>query len=393
MGNMYPPHHLGGYELTWRSSVAHLQALGHEVEVLTTDYRASDPVAAAGAPEPTTIHRELRWYWRDHDFPRISLRERIALERHNARVLTRRLAAARPHVVAWWALGGMSLSLVERVRRAGIPAVGIVGDLWMLYGPQVDAWTRAVARVGSLGGRAAAAAGLPAGAKLAPAARWLFVSDYVRRQAVERVGALPGATVRHPGIDPQTFPTAEPQPWRGRLLYAGRIDERKGVRTAIEALAELAPEVSLRVVGDGDPDHRRMLAALAEDLGLGPRVALEPGVGQRELAGIYAAADVLVFPVLWSEPWGLVPLEAMATGTLVLATGTGGSGEYLRDRENCLLFEPGDVKGLARSAGALAGDPALRARLREGGLATAARLTEHAYNAAIERALLDAACA
>ncbi len=51
-----------------------------------------------------------------------------------------------------------------------------------------------------------------------------------------------------------------------------------------------------------------------------------------------AAADALLFPVQWEEPWGLVPLEAMASGTPVVATGTGGSGEYLRDGDNCLVY-------------------------------------------------------
>jgi glycosyltransferase involved in cell wall biosynthesis len=89
----------------------------------------------------------------------------------------------------------------------------------------------------------------------------------------------------------------------------------------------------------------------------------------------YGDADVCVFPSEWAEPFGIVPLEAMASGTPVVATGTGGSGEYLVDGDNCVLFQPGDVGGLAEGVRALAGDPALRARLIAGGLATAARLT------------------
>ena len=57
----------------------------------------------------------------------------------------------------------------------------------------------------------------------------------------------------------------------------------------------------------------------------------------------------VLFPVRWEEPWGLVPLEAMAVGTPVVASGRGGSAEYLRDGENCLLF---DVE--RRAAGRLA---------------------------------------
>src|SRR5215218_2709703 len=123
VGNMYPPHALGGYELTWRSSVADLRARGHDVRVLTTDYR--DPAVAAEAEGDADVHRELRWYWRDHAFPRLGLRERIRLERHNARVFDRHVEGHRPEVVAWWAMGGMSLSLIERARLAGLPAAAI----------------------------------------------------------------------------------------------------------------------------------------------------------------------------------------------------------------------------------------------------------------------------
>ncbi len=93
---------------------------------------------------------------------------------------------------------------------------------------------------------------------------------------------------------------------------------------------------------------------------------------REELPAAYAEADALLFPVRWEEPWGLVPLEAMAVGTPVVATGTGGSGEYLRDGENALVIgrdaEPSDLSGALRR---LAGDADLRRRLREGGIATA----------------------
>ena len=106
-----------------------------------------------------------------------------------------------------------------------------------------------------------------------------------------------------------------------------------------------------------------------------------------EIAGAYAAADALLFCVEWPEPFGLVPLEAMAVGTPVIATGTGGSAEYLDDGENCLLVEPGDVAALAGAVDRLAGDPGLRGRLRAGGLATAAAHGALRFDEAIAAAL------
>ena len=81
----------------------------------------------------------------------------------------------------------------------------------------------------------------------------------------------------------------------------------------------------------------------------------------------------------------------MAVGTPVVTTATGGAAEYLRDRENALVIgrgaNPEEIAAAVREA---ARDPALRAQLRENGLATAARFSEEAYNRAIEGALKEA---
>src|SRR5215216_4025961 len=104
VGNMYPPHHLGGYELVWRSAVRHLRSLGHDVRVLTSAFRLPDPAG----PEDDDVHRELSWWWRDHTFPELPVGERLRVERENARVLERHLRDIDPELVTWWSMGGMS---------------------------------------------------------------------------------------------------------------------------------------------------------------------------------------------------------------------------------------------------------------------------------------------
>lgn len=362
VGNMYPPHHLGGYELVWQGAVGHLRAAGHEVSVLTTDHRSH----GVEALDPPWVHRDLLWWWRDHDFPRCGLRERRRRERVNAAVLAERLADDRPDVVLWGAMGGMTLSLIERVRRAGLPAVGIVHDDWMLYGPRVD---QGITRIRP---------------DLSAAARWLFVSEHTRRRALERVplactGVLPS------GIDERhLLPLGPARPWRGELLCVGRLDERKGLGDAVAALGEL-PCARLTIVGPGDTTPLR---ERAERLGVADRVRFAGP--HAEVAPFYDRADAVLFPVVWEEPWGLVPLEAMGHGVPVVATGRGGSGEYLRDGENALLHAPADPVALAAAVRRLAGDDALRERLRSAGRATAEHHVAPAFNRGVERALLEA---
>ena len=382
VGNMYPPHDLGGgYEITWRSSVLQLRARGHEARVLTSDY-LSPAVDPAHELDPD-VHRELRWYWRDHAFPRTSLRERLSIERHNAAVFDGHLSEMRPDAIAWWGMGGMSLGLVERARRAGIPAVGVVGDEWLRWGPRADAWLKPLRGRRRLARAAERLTGLPAHVDFGRAALWLFNSEAMRSSAPP----LPHVDIVHPGIDDALFRAAPPRPWRWRVLYLGRIDERKGIHVAVDALAELPGEATLTVQGRGDDDHLRALRDRAAARGVAERVhfSAEP---RARLRDVYAAADALLFPVQWEEPWGLVPLEAMAVGRPVIATGTGGSKEYLRHERNCLVYEPREsAVALATAVRRLAGDDSLRTRLREGGLETAARFTETAYNEAIEGAL------
>ena len=385
-GNRYPPHDLGGYELVFQSAVRHLRAAGHEVRVLTSGQR--EP--GVTEPDEQDVHRELRWWWRDHAFPRYSARERVALERHNAAVLARHVAELRPEVVTWWHMGGMSLSLMEHVRRLGLPAVAFVHDDWLLYGPRVDGWTAALARRPWLRPFAERVLRLPATVDLGRAARYVFVSETTRERALASGLELADTGVAHSGIDPAFVDPRPERDWAWRLLYVGRVDPRKGIATAVEALTHL-PEATLRVVGADDPAAERELGELAARLGVTGRVEVAGRRSRAELPGVYEEAAVVVFPVVWKEPWGLVPLEAMALGRPVVATGRGGSGEYLRDGENALLHPAGDAAALAAAVARLAADPALRARLREGGAATARRYTEDEFNAAVAAEVTAAA--
>ena len=167
----------------------------------------------------------------------------------------------------------------------------------------------------------------------------------------------------------------------------GRLDARKGVDTAVKALAHLPDAATLTLVGGWDEKEERRLRELAHTEGLAARVRFEGQASRDRVRAAYDDADAVLFPVRWEEPWGLVPLEAMARGRPVVASGRGGSGEYLRDGENALIASPDDTEAVADAVKRLAADRALRSRLRENGLATAGRYTEERYNEAVLRRL------
>jgi glycogen(starch) synthase len=350
VGNRYPPPAVGGYERIWAAGVAALRRAGHRVRVLTT----GEAAAPAGSDDPE-VFRELPWNWHDGRWVR---RAPIAAEAIG--ILREHLTSWRPDVVSWWSMGGLSLALLTEPGRHGIPAVGVVGDGWMVYGFDADPEARA------------------ADVDLGAAARWLFVSRAVRARVRAEGHRLPRAVVVHPGVDPSSFPFRAAGAWGWRLACIGRVSAEKGVDVAVAALAHLPAHTTLTLDGPGERP-------------VGPGRVRRACTPTDRVAEAYAAADAVLFPVTWPEPWGLVPLEAMSVGRPVVATATGGAAEYLADGRNCLVVPVGDPEAVAGAVRRLAAGPELRERLIAGGRATAARHAQATFDAAVVAAVEDAA--
>jgi glycosyltransferase involved in cell wall biosynthesis len=373
LSNMYPPHAYGGYEQSCRDVVERWRSAGHDVLVLTSDVRVSG-VADPAAEERSLVRRDMHLYWEDHEILSPPLARRLAWERANAKCLKVAVSEFRPDVASAWAMGAMSMGLLSALGRSDVPVVSVICDEWPIYGPMVDAWLRPLSAHRILAGAVHLVTGLPTVAppldELGPGC---FVSDFLRRVVRERSRwTFPDSGIVYSGIASEEFTSSshERPRWGWRLLYVGRIDPRKGIDNVIRALAELPSEATLEVIGRGDERHLEELSALAREIDLDARVSFGTST-RKELAERFGAADVLVFPPVWEEPFGLVPIEAMACGIPVVATPTGGAGEFLLDEHNCLVFAPGDVGAMVGCIRRLADDEGLRERLVEGGRLTA----------------------
>jgi glycogen(starch) synthase len=369
IGTLYPPHSIGGYEMNWRDIVAHLRGRGHDVRVLCGDWREADN----GEPEDSDTHRELQLQVDGLlDVVPISRAAVIAREQANTATVALHLEAFAPDIAVLGPMGGLSIGIARQLRLAGIPQLAFVFDDWTDYYLKADAWQRRLQRRGPLAARLAQRHGLPGRFAPADIDSWVIISERTRRKALAAGVPVERTSLLAPGPDDARFAPVPAQPWRGELLYSGRLHPDKGLEHLIRALPAL-PDMRLTVKGGGDPRHLAKLQGIVAEVGVQDRIVFLGGGGFDKVPELYAACDAVVFPSVWDEPWGLVPLEAMAVGRPVVASGVGGTREYLEDERNALVVPPADPAAIAAALQRLADEPALRERLREGGTATAAR--------------------
>jgi len=182
------------------------------------------------------------------------------------------------------------------------------------------------------------------------------------------------------GVDLNLFPgTGEPEgkSRTHRILSVGRLVPRKGVDLVIQALPLLAEagfdDVELLIVGgsgdalnlEEDPEAQR-LRALTKELGVEDKVTMRGQVPRDAMPGIFRSADAVVCAP-WYEPFGIVPLEAMACGVPVVAAAVGGLRETVVDQKTGLHVPPQDPEAIADAVGRLLADPALRAEMGRAG--------------------------
>lgn len=373
--NLYPPAAYGGYELSCRDVSVGWAARGHPVAVLTSDHRR--PQGRAEPQGGVSVERALPLTWEHGEVP--PRWRRPGIERRAGRMLAAAVERHRPDVISVWNPSGLPGSLLADLAGGGVPVVWVLADAWPERIVLGDPWlapfrARPTAQrlVAAVTRRATELPDITATATVC------CCSGNLR----DRVGAATGwamdATIVVPlGVSLADFPPSPVkavEEWAWRLLYVGRLDAAKGVDTLVRALPLLPPETTLRIAGPEEPAHVARVTTLIQDLALDGRVSIA-SAPRSELASVYRAADVCVFPSEWAEPFGLVPLEAMASGTPVVATGTGGSGEYLTHDANALLFRAGDVDALASALWRLSTEAPLRETLRAGGTATANEFT------------------
>jgi phosphatidyl-myo-inositol alpha-mannosyltransferase len=175
-------------------------------------------------------------------------------------------------------------------------------------------------------------------------------------------------------FNPDVLPLNKYQDGKLNILFVGRIEARKGLKYLIRAYARLKgnnPQIRLLIVGPGIRLRHKYEAMIAEK-GIKDIVFVGP-VTNEELPHYYATADIFCAPAIGRESFGMILLEAMASGRAVVASNIEGYNSVITNGIEGLLVPPRDDIAIAQALQNLVSDATLRKKLGARGMVTACR--------------------
>jgi len=357
----FPPF-VGGYAIICGETARLLKERGHEVRVITS-------IEESGEADDSDVVRVLKCapvegYQTLH--PGYLLRQ---LRRHRILMANRHRVEAetldfRPHVAFVWQFSSIGIGVVQALQRKGIPTVLHVGDqtlctqFVLLKGDPNPFW-----RSGRRWLYGVDAGGLDL-------SHLIVVSRALKDYCGDHGFSESQMTLLHNGIARCHVLDAPRHAGTGkRLLYAGRLHPTKGVDIAIKALTALNGPLetgfTLDLIGTGPPDYVEELKALARALDLHNSLRFVGPVVWEELLNRYEEYDMLLFPSVGVEAFGLTVIEAMARGVPVIASDRGGPKDIITHMVDGLLVEPENPEAFADGIRLLSDRPELRHDMAE----------------------------
>ena len=377
LSNHYPPHSIGSYELQCCQACQELSHRGHQIAVLTSVTPAE---ARSNFVPNERVHRELALFDEvpdaDSRFHRL-----FKTVRKNRAILRNHLEQWRPDAALVWGMDRLPTSLLQFLEETGTPVVYVVQDHWMGDSYENDHWCRYWRDEGSLSEPAAKTLlrafrletfvkrqAAPAGVESLKLNNICFCSQSLKDQTSLACGrGLEHALIIPCAISPQSIRQKEGlAAFSYRLLFAGRLVEKKDPITALRAVQELRhrgdDRFTLDIFGRGRPEFEASLHDYVRRFQLGGAVSFKP-VAEEQVRNNIHLYDALLFTSKYPEPFPLIHLKAMAARVPVISTLEGGCAELIRDGENALAFETGNHHQLADKIAHIANDTEMALRL------------------------------
>lgn len=325
--NLYPPQNLGGFGLCIQRLSAGLERLGYQPTVLTSD----QPYLGHTGQDPGVLRLlELLGSYEGGVSRLGDAAQEEQRRLTNGRTLAKVVEWHRPQACLVGNLDLLGQDLLEQLLQLGIPTIQHVGFMgapmplnqYPSHGPYAMA----------------------------------FASAEVRRLMLSQGFPVAGQPVVHPPLAADALPApAEADQGGGvlRIGYSGLLMQSKGVHVLLEACARLqawGTPFRLQLAGKAfSTDYDHALRAFAATNNLDAHVQWHGFLDGAQLNGFYQQLDVLVFPSLHPESFGMVVAEAMACGVVPISTGVGGAFEVITHGLDGLLCPAGDSAALAEA--------------------------------------------
>ncbi len=350
LSNLYPPYARGGAEQVAARSAAELFVRGHKVSVLSTrPYEGRDSLTARVMERdlepvyrffPLNLYHSLndhkhsfpiRWAWHSWDI----------VNPHARYEMFRVLTHVEPDVVLSHNLKGLGLSVIPEIRRFGIRHVHVVHDVQLsipsglLIKGSEHAWPNLPPLRTAYELAVKATVGSP-DVIVSPSK---FLADFYKAR-----GFFPKSQVEilpNPAPD-SGIPLRGPRhPGPVRLLFAGQLEDHKGIRFLLRALEKWGQPFELHVAGEG------VLSPMVKSWAMrDKRVKYHGYVSFGHLVKLFAICDAVTVPSLCYENSPTVIYESQRAGLPVIGANIGGIGELVEHGRNGLLFEAGNEKQL-----------------------------------------------
>ena len=353
--NLYPPQELGGYGRCMADFCWGLQQRGHELQVLCNDAGYLGSASRTG-PNGEPVSRELLL---KGDFCNgvhliQNKEEQNAIEKHNQAVLNQWLENKQWDAIILGNLDLLGAGLLNSLLSYKLQVLHHVGFVHSPYAieeqPNVNNY------------------------------QLLAASHAVKTSLIQEGIKANNATIVYPGartdlFGPKAIRRELPQaPCRIKghelhLCFAGLLMESKAPHTLLEAIAKLRQQgYPIRASLAGGAFQKRYVEAMQSfcvNNKIDSFIRFYKQLTREQLARFFRLHHAAVFPSIHPEAFGIVAVEAMASGLALISSGSGGASEVFEDNKSGLKFEPGNAENLASQIKRLFDEPGLLKALQE----------------------------
>ncbi len=334
INNLYPPQELGGYGRLLCDFANILENRGHSIYVLTSDTPYLGPIDQ----DQSNVDRSLLLFgsWQNGVCKPIEDKEEIIrIIKKNDEKLQNAIKWFSPQLCLLGNIDFLSHSILQPLLKSGIPVIHHLGSPNPGY----------------------SVADTPKEKLYIPAA----ASRWLKEQIVQQGYAFKDFRVIYPGALVKQFKmNILPDMDKLRIAYASIVLPYKGPHILINALKKLhdmGVDFSCSLAGTStDEKFVNSLKNFVTQTGMDEKVTFLGFLPRGDLKDFFARHNVLAFPSLVSEAFGISQVEAMAAGLTVVTSGTGGAKEIVEHRLSGLIFNSGDHHSLARELLQLAED-------------------------------------